>query len=575
MSLRKTIMLSIGVVLLVSVPVVLLIRNAYRNLFPPIPAPDICNASMFASTDDESLEEMPPEISGLELKGHYGGMPADNFLIRGSHMFLKGGLELTLLDLANPTQPARIGYTLMPGELVGLSTNGEIAYVRFGSRLWAVDFSEPKVPNVREILNIVPVILDLHIDDNVIHLAIQACNYKYSDGLISERKKCSFGLYTTSLSAMDIDSDGPQCQPGTEKQVRNRILTLRSTRKEEANIAEGHYAYRLVESEGILVEDISNSSAPTRVGSYNPPGDIRKVILKDQLAYLASGTQIVTLDLSDPAYPTELSRLSFSAYGVSDLVISEENIVIVGFYDGEHTLELIDLSEPSHPVRLGVWSADGDGGSRRAGTPLSEANFAVSDLLLDGDQLFVSTPGAIYLLEISDPASPTLLWTITGNSFTDIHLIDNYLYATWFDGRDDGGFEIFDIKNGCSNISSVHIPERAMAFTILNGIAYVSNWYGKVSVMDVSSPNSPIVLGSFDIGFRADEFWPEGNKLYIAVDDGVVILDVSNPTQPRETGSLATEGTASSIYVDLPNIYYADFVQGLFILQDTSAKETK
>ena len=76
-----------------------------------------------------------------------------------------------------------------------------------------------------------------------------------------------------------------------------------------------------------------------------------------------------------------------------------------------------------------------------------------------------------------------------------------------------------------------------------------------------------IDVGSFDTDGTAYEVWVEGDLAYVADgQDGLRIIDISNPEEPEEVGALDTDGTAFSVQVAGDLTYIADGQNGLVIV---------
>jgi len=81
-----------------------------------------------------------------------------------------------------------------------------------------------------------------------------------------------------------------------------------------------------------------------------------------------------------------------------------------------------------------------------------------------------------------------------------------------------------------------------------------------LQVIDVSAPNSPVLLGSYSP--PGAEFWDVemvGSKAYVAdASEGFRVIDLSNPANPVQVGSYYTSGSAFGVAIDDMKAYVAN-----------------
>lgn len=85
-------------------------------------------------------------------------------------------------------------------------------------------------------------------------------------------------------------------------------------------------------------------------------------------------------------------------------------------------------------------------------------------------------------------------------------------------------------------------------------------------VVDVSDPTNPIEVGSHSTRGYAQAITLNGSQAFVANrSDGLTILDISDPMRPSEMGNLDTPGSAWDVYVAGGRAYIADSQGGLQI----------
>ena len=101
--------------------------------------------------------------------------------------------------------------------------------------------------------------------------------------------------------------------------------------------------------------------------------------------------------------------------------------------------------------------------------------------------------------------------------------------------------------------------------------AYVADWSNGLVIVDISDPSNPTKLGSYNTkgSSHSVALSSDGSKAYVADGfNGLVILDISNPAHPTKLGSYGTAGTARHVILssDSTKAYLADWEDGLVIL---------
>jgi hypothetical protein len=161
----------------------------------------------------------------------------------------------------------------------------------------------------------------------------------------------------------------------------------------------GNLAYVADGGSGLQILDVSNPTAPVRLGGYDTDGWAVAVQVVGSLAYVADGAGLQILEVSNPVAPLLRGgyRTSGYAYGVQVL----RNLAYVA--DGSAGLQVIDVSDPAAPVQLGGYETSGVASSVQV-----EGNLAY---VADGEwglQLLRLRLGVAQALAFDPPAPVTL-----------------------------------------------------------------------------------------------------------------------------------------------------------------------
>jgi len=213
-----------------------------------------------------------------------------------------------------------------------------------------------------------------------------------------------------------------------------------------------------------------------------------------------------------------------------------DSTYVVAASENEHGIEIIDISDPTSPTSVGRLADDG---SRFLEESVDvaiwydtsgEAHYAV---------VAGSRDNGIEIIDISDPTSPT--------SFGQL--------------EDASGCDTDDIDKTCL----AHVSTVAIA-TIGDSTYVVGAGHGAddgIEIIDISSPDFPTQVGSFSDTTRNSGGCTTGtvcldrpNDIAIATigdstyavvaaanDDGIAIIDISDPTSPTHVISIVDDAT--------------------------------
>ena len=332
---------------------------------------------------------------------------------------------------------------------------------------------------------------------------------------------------------------------------------------------------------GVRIIDLANPANPTLVGALATiPGTSQEDIYVAHVAtpyftgdLLATGIQACNrasdvqrgVDLWDVTDPRAPQHLAFWASGPNgsgaqggheiDLVIRDERVylgVAVPYtetFEGRGDFRLVDVTDPRNPKQVSTWGATIDGGLM----PAAGQTFFGHSVRFNaaGTLAIVSywDAGAI-LLDLTDPAHPTLAgrtpyppgavashsaWFTAGESL----ILTGDEYAGPQGGR-WGGLRVWNIRDPAAPIqigrfstpdAAAGRPGGAFQYTIHNPIvrgttAYLS-WYGDgVRVLDIADPTAPREIGSFVPPASADPYgyFPTSAMVWGVYSEGDLVL---------------------------------------------------
>lgn len=284
----------------------------------------------------------------------------------------------------------------------------------------------------------------------------------------------------------------------------------------------------------------------------------------------ASGLRLLSETFVDPGLPV-------------DVYVTQGHAYVVSIHNGSEPggLTVFDVRDPAHPVlkktiRLptdnywnGVWSKD--------------------------NALYVaSADTGLMVFDISHPAEPTLLRSLpSGRGQIDVHTVfieGERLYAMSPDPTPET--LIFDIhkplepvllgeyqEKGTAAAPAKAFPHDALAF---ENRLYINHWSDGYLIVDVSDPANPRKLGGFNYPFatsHANAVGRIGGRL-IAFEGGeswgahLRVYDVTDPAAPALIGEYKLDESISTHNMVLKGtrLYLAHYQNGVRVL-DVSVPE--
>jgi choice-of-anchor B domain-containing protein len=250
---------------------------------------------------------------------------------------------------------------------------------------------------------------------------------------------------------------------------------------------------------GLSVVDVTNPAAPRSVGLIaGPSSSWREVKTYRQYAYVTTEARPAGLDIVDlsvPERPVKLRTFDATFSSAHTVWIDQENGL--AFVNGTRSataantgMRILSLEpDPTNPREVGSYSGVYVHDSYRRGNVLYAS--AIND-------------GLMVLLDVTDPASPRELTRFpTGGRFTHNAWLTGdgrYLFTT--DERPGRPLEGWDLLNPMAprKVSEyIANPSGIPHNVMIDGTRLVVSHYTEgVHMLDVSNPERPTLLGSYD-----------------------------------------------------------------------------
>jgi hypothetical protein len=293
---------------------------------------------------------------------------------------------------------------------------------------------------------------------------------------------------------------------------------------------------------GALKLNPANRSAHADVAGYKNLAFVGKW----QGVCPATGVDII--DISDPSAPVRLAstptRSGIAMEDMQAIEIAGRDVLAIGLQScrgGQAGLDLVDISDPRNPGSLGLFTTEA--GVHEFGLTQTPGGQTLALLAVPGleDRTMGSAAsggdGDLLIVDLSDPTRPTLL-------------------AEW-GVRDEPalGSEFALLAQQGSYPGVLLHSVRANASGTR---AYLSYWDAGVIILDISDPAQPRYLGRTTYGLEE-----EGNAHSIAVTpDDTLLVEADEDFSPEDNALLSSAWSGGRSVYALPFLRAATPLQG-------------
>jgi len=257
---------------------------------------------------------------------------------------------------------------------------------------------------------------------------------------------------------------------------------------------------------GVRAIDIDGPTLPFEVASIE--GNIRDADADDGILYLVEwgddrDDALRLLDVVDPTAPVELGRYDANRPRAVE-IFGPAAYLLSSPVEASFRLEVIDVTPPDDPDRLGILSVGSPGG-----------DLLVSDLMVAARIAYVThSQGGPVLIDTLDFENPRRAGSFETPGVTSKLDLSNDILAV---ASGSSGLLLFD-----RNLTPVFPPtgmvppEMPFAEDVaLSGdTAFVAAWQDGVLIYDVSNPTSVVEVASIETGYRFFRVVVSGEHLY-------------------------------------------------------------
>lgn len=486
-------------------------------------------------------------------------------------------IGLQIFDLSIPQTPQLIGQYPQSNSTnrttvvaTDLELVGSVVYLVIAEQLHVVDVSDPRKPILIKILTTHP----------VDRIAAEG-NYVYTTSSNSSFFYGGFCVYDVTSRSNPI--------------LKGRLAAGYGGDACPA----GNYVYVPNGYSGFDVIDVSDKTAPKRIGGYDTAGYAASITVAGTTAYVSDyDLGLGIFDVSQPRTPVFLRyvhtkgpcvglKISGSVGYLSELdqgieVIDLANArvpEVVGHYDTgvfalamdvsgtlgaivtRTKLAVVDLTQVRNPQRLSVCAI----------TRLAY------NLELQGNYAFVAGLDAgVRVFDITDPAHPS--WVSedvqpVGNVALGIAASGNYIFVG--EGGSPG-VRVLDGSNPLNLVPVSWIPTSMDVYSVAAIDHYIYAGRFGLEVFDFSDVNTPVAVGEFSTNVISYAVRVSGGFAYVANGtNGFLIFDVTNPASPQLVATYASSGAARDVSIRGSLAAFCDGSGGMHLVDISDPRSPK
>ena len=262
------------------------------------------------------------------------------------------------------------------------------------------------------------------------------------------------------------------------------------------------------------------------------------------------------MDISDPDTCDLISVCYHPGYGVNVALYDHYAYVAA---DNSGGLFVIDIEDPTNMELLDT----GFGGNYYG-------------IAVAGAYAYAVTSTELKILELADPADPTLIASCPGQAACrNLTVRDDYAYVV------GNGLEIFDISNPFTptSVGCCDLPGYARDIFLWENFAYIAANFAGLRVFDISDPSAPVEVAFYDTPGQAWGVAADGPIIYLADSScfgvyqllGVPMIRITGPNggehwSTAETHSITWEspGVQGNVTIRLNRDYPSGAWEALF-----------
>lgn len=412
----------------------------------------------------------------------------------GSH---RDGIRV--YDQSDPSAPREVGKYPLDKNPTGFVMNGSIAFIGESQMgIHAVDFSNPAEPKKIGYVENQGVSAPLYLAEN----------YLFQPGVRPDLTVYDVSDATNLVKIAEIDSSGGA---------------------EEVLYANGKL---FLPSEGLKVYDFSQPKEPRLIGKFSNAHLPRHVHYRSGVAYVGGNSaELAVVDCADPSDPRLEGFVQLK--GLPKCIAGKGNHLYIS--SAESGMEVFELSDPFQPQLV-----------------YHDGSFRKVQKLEFRDEIGVALElnGAVLILDISEPSHPKKVGVYYqgGGTPQDAEWVNGLMMLA----AGSGGAQFVDLTYPFSPFfkSLIGLERGVSHVGLVGSTAILTEQQISAKWFDVSDPLNAVEMGTFEETPAGVVTW--GDRAFFTGYQGGVEYDFSDPKKPLKMGTFQNGlGMSAVVFDDL------------------------
>jgi hypothetical protein len=274
--------------------------------------------------------------------------------------------------------------------------------------------------------------------------------------------------------------------------------------------------------------------------------DAKAVFVRGSQAFVAVGSQVVIVEISDRMRPTVTGHIRAFSDSVQDVMVVDDLAYVAA---GDSGLSVVDVSDASAPTVKGTYDSPG----------------AASGIHVDGGRAYLADSwGGPQVVDVSDSRSPTPLGRVRIPRALAVRVVGHHAYVA----AEEGGLRIVDVSDATApvEVGSYSAGGDVNDVAVIKNVAYLAAGGGGLEIVDVTRPTAPQRVGAYTEPYGKSLQVMNGHVFLATERSGLWIIDISSAANPVGVSRFDTIHSANDVYLDGPYAFVATGRSGLRVI---------
>ncbi len=302
-----------------------------------------------------------------------------------------------------------------------------------------------------------------------------------------------------------------------------------------------------ISTDKLSIYDVSNPHEPVLLNQDDSPGIGKIIDIKDNYLFTISDIYFAVFDISDIFNPVFVTSV-LNNYDFNDGVITDDYAYLIhGDKYGPSKFTIVNIHDPLNPFLVDNFQLIGG----------FELDFFNSNYLVTANGSM-----GIQFVDISNPVDPFIENEFKSFIPVNVELKDDYAIISTMNNKNNCLVDISDANNPA--IVGAFLDDESSIIEVYgNLLIYEKN--DDIHILDINDPLNPSELGSIAIVGSINSAIMHNEHLYVAITDNsgyLLSIDISNPNSPVLISQTAINHTIDKMEIIGNYIFTANFWNG-------------